>query len=189
MKQNNWLGLGFLLILLVLLFIQHIGEDKRFTPAATARAPEKTQDYVIEKFSSSVFNPDGSLKYSIEADRLDHFPVGDVTELQHPFIKLYQPNKPTWFIQAQRGQSTQTDVIELTGDVIISGETGTHLTPVRMLAESLTLHVDRKYAETQDQVTIATSTDEIRSKGLQADFANDSLIFIANVRAKHVVPK
>ena len=58
-----------------------------------------------------------------------------------------------------------------------------------MLAESLTLHVDRKYAETKDQVTIATSTDEIRSKGLQADFANDSLIFIANVRAKHVAPK
>ncbi|MBV1884613.1 MAG: LPS export ABC transporter periplasmic protein LptC [Gammaproteobacteria bacterium] len=188
MKQNNWLGLGFLLILLVLLFIQHTGEDKHFTPATTS-APEKSPDYVIEKFSSSVFDPDGSLKYSIEADRLDHFPVGDVTELQQPFIKLYQPNKPTWFIQAQMGQSTQTDVIELTGDVTISGETGTHLTPVQMLAESLTLHVDRKYAETKDQVTIATSTDEIRSKGLQADFANDSLIFIANVRAKHVAPK
>ncbi|PCJ20197.1 MAG: LPS export ABC transporter periplasmic protein LptC [Gammaproteobacteria bacterium] len=188
MTQNNWRGIGLLLILLVLVFIQHFGQKPRHAPPSASLVQNKSPDYTIEKFSSSVFNADGSLKYIIEANRLDHFPTGDTTELQQPLIKLFQPNKPTWFIQAQTGQSTQMDVIELAGDVTIFGETGTQRTPVKMLAENLTLHVDRKYAETQDQVTIATTSDTIRSLGLQADFANDSLKFMSKVRAKHVTP-
>lgn len=185
MGQSNWVRLGLPLILVSALYLWVTPERQTIIPAPQSEVKE-VPDYSIETFTSSVFNADGSLKYTIEANRLDHFPIRDITQLKAPFIKLYQPNKPTWYIRAETGYSTETDIIELSGDVNISGKTEGSHKPITMQTESLTLQFDRKYAETEDAVTIATNTDEIRSNGLQADFANDVLTFIAQVHAKHV---
>ena len=136
MGQSNWVRLGLPLILVSALYLWVTPERQTIIPAPQSEAKE-VPDYSIETFTSSVFNADGSLKYTIEANRLDHFPIRDITQLKAPFIKLYQPNKPTWYIRAETGYSTETDIIELSGDVNISGKTEGSHKPITMQTESL----------------------------------------------------
>ena len=167
---------------------------------------ELMPDFIIQDFNSQQFDVDGKLQYEMEATKLIHYPMNDVTELVLPLMKFKSTKKSSWTAQSQRGfVASEGNIVELKGEVVLTRQTapeiGTQslnqpITPnqvtfanqVTMETETLFIHLDKEFAETTKPVTISSTNSVVEAVGMQADFTKNRYTLVSNVRGRHDIP-
>ncbi len=175
---------------LVLIAVIFIISDTRFvrtTPPflSSPYAGEQTPDTEIKRFSNTVFDQNGQLKYTLNSPHLFHYPLNDETLLSAPEIKLYENNNSQWKVMAKRGSIASGDEITLSGDVNITGNTSTDNEPVMVKTKALMLYTNDKRAESKERVIIYSKQGQLSGTGLKADMISSTMSLLSQVEGSH----
>lgn len=148
-----------------------------------------------EGINTILYDADGNIDYTLQAERQVHY-NDDTTELEKPFIRLFQGGDSRWNIVANTGKisaaeavsDTAVDSIELLGDVQVYSldELGNR---TLMTTEFLTLNPETEVLETDQPVSVVTSSLEQSSIGMIAKLRTDEITFLREFRGRYEQPK
>lgn len=154
-------------------------------------------DAYADGINTVLYDVTGAINYTLQADHQVHF-NDDSTELQKPFIRLYEDGRSRWNIVANSGrisslQPATPDVagenrqsIELSGDIEVYSldELGNRM---QMTTDYLTLDPHNKTMETDRLVTVVTNSIQLTSAGMFADLNQDEVVFKREVRGSYEI--
>jgi len=133
-------------------------------------------DLTMEGAEILQFQPDGTLKYRLKADRIRYFEPRRLTRLEAPRLRLYDPEQPPWTITSRHGYLRRRGGIDQTPEEVVylreavtlaqSFDDGRRL---ELSTETLYLYPDRRYAETDQDVMIDTNAGRTLAGGLQGE--------------------
>lgn len=118
----------------------------RAAPPVGAAAPDarRDPDYIIEKFTGTAMNAQGTPRYRLTAQRLTHYPEDDVSHLLHPVLVQYQPNGTRVTTRADAGvMPGDGSEIVMTGDVHVTRAGATPGAGGEITTEHLRVALDR----------------------------------------------
>ena len=148
-----------------------------------------------EGINTILYDAEGKINYTLQAERQIHY-NDDSTELESPFIRLYQEGDSRWNIVAnsgkisavEAGSGSALDRIELLGDVQVYSldELGNR---TLMSTEFLILNPQTEVLETDQPVSLVTSAFEQSSIGMVAKLRTDEITFLREFRGRHEAPK
>lgn len=161
-------------------------------PDSATAAVQLDYDAYSEGINTVLYDATGAINYTLQATRQVHF-NDDSTELEQPFIRLYEAGSSRWNIVANSGRisslydgSTDTSgqrvqTIELTGDIEVYSldQSGSRM---QMTTDFLTINPRQRIMETDRLVTVVTDAFNLTSTGMYADLEQDSVVFIANTQ-------
>ena len=162
-------------------------------------APATTSSLNFNAYSEGIntilYDADGNIDYTLQAERQVHY-NDDTTELEKPYIRLFQGGDSRWNIVANTGKisaaeavsDTAVDSIELLGDVQVYSldELGNR---TLMSTEFLTLNPETEVLETDQPVSVVTSSLEQSSIGMVAKLRTDEITFLREFRGRYEQPK
>ena len=180
--------LGLFLISLVFIF-----NDTRLanTPPPFFSSPvlgKEQPDTEIVRFSNTVFDQNGQLKYTLLSPHLFHYTHNDLTLLSAPEITLYEEDKTPWKVLAKKGSINKNDEIILSGKVKITGKNAEGEKPLTVSTNSLTLYTNLKRAESEERVMIYSNKSAISGTGFKADMINNTMHLLSQVEGSHTKP-
>lgn len=190
MNKRLWL-------IVVVLFIAGFAVRTSVTkPAASSSAPdtdvEITYDGYSKEISSVLYNPDGTIDYTLTATDQTHF-LDNSTFLANPFVRLYQDAGPRWNIVARSGrilgaaESDDIERLDLSDAVELYqiDETGNRM---MLVTEFVSIYPRTKTMNTDQEVTMTTNTLTQTALGMRADLTQDRLTFLSQVRGRYEAP-
>ena len=147
-------------------------------------------DYNVysEGFNTVLYNLEGDINYTLRAKNQTHY-NDNHTELEKPFIRLFQDGKSRWNIVANNGRipadltenTIENRNIELSGNVEVFSIDNFGNRTV-MSTEFLELNPQNKTLETNQAIRLVTSTLQQSSTGMFADLKIDKIIFHRDIR-------
>ena len=141
-----------------------------------------------EGINTILYDSQGNINYTLQAERQVHY-NDDSTELEKPFIRLYQDGDSRWNIVANSGRISAAETtadgalekIELLGDVqVYSLDKFGNKT--LMSTEFLTLNPKSEILETNQPVSVVTSALQLSSIGIIAKLRTDEITFLREIR-------
>ena len=144
-----------------------------------------------EGLNTILYDSQGNINYTLQAKRQVHY-NNDSTELEKPFIRLYQDGDSRWNIAAKLGRISAAETtddgilekIELLGDVqVYSLDKFGNKT--LMSTEFLTLNPKSEILETDQPVSVVTSAFQLSSIGMIAKLRTDEITFLRQIRGRH----
>ena len=150
----------------------------------------KVLDYnaYSEKINTVLYDSNGVINYTLRAESQTHF-IDDSTELEKPFIRLFQEGESRWNIVANSGRiladlnedNLENRMIELTGDVEVFSldEFGNRTI---MSTDFLEIDPQNETLQTNRPVTLVTSNLQQSSIGMFADLKIDEFVFHRDIR-------
>ena len=147
-------------------------------------------DYNVysEGFNTVLYNPEGDINYTLRAKSQTLY-NDDHTELEKPFIRLFQDGKSRWNIAANNGRISadlndneiENRTIELSGNVEVFSLDAFGNRTV-MSTEFIELNPQNKTLETDQAIKLVTSTLQQSSTGMFANLKIDEIIFHRDIR-------
>ena len=147
-------------------------------------------DYNVysEGFNTVLYNPEGDINYTLRAKSQTLY-NDDHTELEKPFIRLFQDGKSRWNIAANNGRISadlneneiENRTIELSGNVEVFSLDAFGNRTV-MSTEFIELNPQNKTLETAQAIKLVTSTLQQSSTGMFANLKIDEIIFHRDIR-------
>ncbi|WP_188149987.1 LPS export ABC transporter periplasmic protein LptC [Teredinibacter waterburyi] len=213
MPNKNITTLALILVAICGIVVLWDSSEKILPAGNPSRTDAPLHPYALADHASTRhFNEAGELEYEFTARRLEHYliepqagaasdnsEVGqEYTLIKDPQFTLYQNNQP-WHIEAREGRINQNqEQIELWDNVRIWQDrlplpqaslpaNPAALKPHRseFSTETLTIYPAQKIAETEEPVTIRTTSGTIEAVGLHADFNARKIRLLSKVRAVH----
>lgn len=162
-----------LLMLLILLAIgswawwhnqqqPQVQAQEKFTPAHEL-------DYFVEDFSVTTMTPKGKPARTLTANKMEHFRDTDITQLEKPFLRIYNQSTSIWKVLSEQGElSADGETLLLSGQVEIDRPAGSSVRAMHISTSNLRIKADQDYAETDDAVKITSETGWLQGVGMQA---------------------
>ena len=153
----------------------------------------KVLDYnaYSEKINTVLYDSNGVINYTLRAESQTHF-IDDSTELEKPFIRLFQEGESRWNIVANSGRiladlnedNLENRMIELTGEVEVFSldEFGNRTI---MSTDFLEIDPQNETLQTNRPVTLVTSNLQQSSIGMFADLKIDEFVFHRDIRGHY----
>ena len=144
-----------------------------------------------EGINTILYDVDGRINYTLQGQRQVHY-NDDTSELQKPFIRLFQDGDSRWNIVADSGKissfetasNTRVDRIELIGDVqVYSLDDFGNRTLIS--TEFLTLDPESEILETDLSVSVVTKVLEQSSIGMLANLKTDEITFLREIKGRY----
>ena len=185
--------IGLIIVPGIIAIALFVGINSFNTLSNEADAPNTSLDFnaYSEGINTTLYDAQGNISYTLKAERQVHY-NDDSTELEKPFIRLYQDGDSRWNIVANSGRipaaGTTADEalerIELLGNVRVysldeSGNT------TMMSTEFLTLNTESAILETDQPVSIVTSALQQSSIGMIAKLRIDEINFLREIRGRY----
>lgn len=144
-------------------------------------------DYYTKDIHRIVMDERGNPKEELRAVTLTHYVKDDHTELENSELTLLSEQGPPWVIKADTAMLPgKGDDVFLYGNVLITRGPDQSGKTVRIETSNARVQPERKYAETDDFVSVSSPPDTLTGVGAQVYFADDlSFTVLANVRRKH----
>ena len=191
--------LGLFIVPGIIAIALFVGINTLDTLSNETDAPATTSSLNFNAYSEGIntilYDADGNIDYTLQAERQVHY-NDDTTELEKPFIRLFQGGDSRWNIVANTGKisaaeavsDTAVDSIELLGDVQVYSldELGNR---TLMSTEFLTLNPETEVLETDQPVSVVTSSLEQSSIGMVAKLRTDEITFLREFRGRYEQPK
>ncbi len=163
--------------------------SKEDTDNSSSAEPDYTG--VSSGINTVLFNDDGAIHYTLQADRQYHFKDSTLS-LEQPFIRLFRQGESHWHIIADSGwispqsseQSSTIASIELSGavEVYTLDEFG-HRTVLS--TEFLSIDTHAETMQTNLPVSMKTTNIEQTAIGLFADLNTDEIQFLQNTAGRY----
>ena len=148
-----------------------------------------------EGINSVLYDESGNISYTLQASRQVHF-SNDVTEIESPFIRLFQEGKSPWKLIANSGRISASSagpdgarqLIDLIGNVEVHNldEFGNSLV---ISTEFLSIDLDSNSLETEEAVKVVTDNTEQTSIGMYADLNQKTILLIKDIRGNYEPPQ
>ena len=183
----------YLLVLLVVLAIALISRwllTTVETPSGRV-APEARHDpdYYLENFRITVYQPDGSPAYHLNAEYMNHYPDDDTLTMKMLKLDYRDEQDQTWITTANAGTAYENiEVMQLNGDVRIHRLTSQADQAITVSTDALRINFPKKRATTEADVKIVGKNSTITAKGMDVDLAAGHLTLLSDARG-HYVPK
>jgi lipopolysaccharide export system protein LptC len=164
-RFGGWFPLVLLAVLAALTFwLDHVVQP----PAPRPQAPPDEPDYIVDGLSAIRMDRTGSVKHTLQAQRMTHFPEEDLTLLVSPkFVTYGEGHVPVTITSKHARMSGNGENVYFEDDVQVvrapQGKLG------ELVLETSYLHVipDANIAKTNKPVTIRDSTAVVVASGLE----------------------
>jgi lipopolysaccharide export system protein LptC len=182
----------FLPLIIIALVFAAIGywniSPERFLDQPQAESPPPSVDFFIENARSRQFQADGSLRYELVSQRLEHMQDTDISLVSQPDLLIHRANnEQPWRVRSLRGEvGPQGNQVELIDEVRIEQTTLPDRFS-RLTTSRLTVFPEREYAETAQPVRIENADGVTTATGMQAHIREGRVLLLSNVRGQHDV--
>ena len=185
--------IGLIIVPGIIAIALFVGINSFNTLSNEADAPNTSLDFnaYSEGINTTLYDAQGNINYTLKAERQVHY-NDDSTELEKPFIRLYQNGDSRWNIVANSGRIPAAETtadealerIELLGNVRVYSldEYGNR---TMMSTEFLTLNTESAILETDQSVSIVTSALQQSSIGMIAKLRIDEINFLREIRGRY----
>ena len=138
-------------------------------PAGSEPVPDHTVDYYVRDFSVITMTTDGQPARKLKADLMQHYLEDDTTQLDNPFLQIFNQGIPSWDVTAESGWiSGDGELVLLSGEVEINRPGSEAARELHILTRDLRVQPKQDYAETDEFVTINSEVNWVKSIGIQA---------------------
>ncbi len=165
--------------------------DRSVEPGSIpAVSDPSSPDIIVEDFSATKFNLDGSQRYALVAHRMVHRPDEDSTLLETPKLTHYEPGEPQVHVQSAHAYiSKDAKEVLFTGDVRILSEGDAQSGPVSIKTSRLKVMPDEDIARSGEEVTISSQHGTLRGVGLEFNNRTRNLQLHSRVRGEFTHPR
>ncbi|KHO65161.1 MULTISPECIES: LPS export ABC transporter periplasmic protein LptC [Pseudomonas] len=181
----------FLPLIIIALVFAAIGywniSPERFLDQPQAEQPPPSVDFFVQNAYSRQYQADGSLRYELTSERLEHLRDSDTNLLYQPDLLIHRAGEQPWRVRSLRGEvAPQGTQVELIDDVRIE-QTIPPNRFTRLTTSRLTVFPEREYAETAQPVRIENPDGVTTATGMQAYVKEGRVLLLSNVRGQHDV--
>lgn len=149
-----------------------------------AAAPE-TPRYYLKGALVTEFGADGAVRYELAAERATEDPGTGAVLLETVAIDYLAEPERRWHVTAERGHLSQgAPVVELEGNVELTGRGEGLLQPAVLRSPSLSLDTDARVAATAAPVELDFGRHSLRARGLRADLKGETLRLESSVNGR-----
>lgn len=154
----------------------------RVEDAAVSTEPQTGPDFAATGTRIIGYAKDGSQRYELLAERLEHFPADDTTHLTQPRLTVYQSD--TQFnVTAQTGKvSPGGEQVDLEGDVHARRNRTADAAELTLVSEALTVWPDPQRARSDRPVQLTQGRTVANALGMQSDNLFGTLNLTGQVR-------
>lgn len=192
--MNRRLLPAILIVMAFILFavIDGGGEGDGTANTELAQHLQADYDYYINDMLLDRFGPDDVHSYTLRAQRVTHYPAGDLSRLETPSLVWHDGEQGPWQLEAERGTmrpAAADDAYVLVLQENVHGSTA--LKDGRVLdlyTDSLQLEPASKSAHTDEPVRIENGNLQKRGTGMQIDLNTGRISLLADVRARYDPP-
>jgi len=184
--RGRWLPINLVTLgLVVLLFWWWQQAEQKASRSEANWIP----DYYLNYATISQYDEQGVLSSNISAKRFTHTQELGTTDMLQPTFNIYLTSSTVWFGEADEGLILDSgDQINLMGNVLVTNGPDIDQ-PLSLNSQSLRLFPKQNYAESDEQVTLATKHSHLTGTGMQLTLDTQRLLFLHQVKGTHSVPR
>ena len=161
------------------LWLEQATRSSEPRPAAEAR---QFPDFIGENIRVTRFDETGRLRFELFAEKATHYPMADVTELEHPRLE-YETDDGRLHIRSDWGESVGGgDVLYLVGDVRVHRDGLGDAPELSLESRSLRIWPDDERAESNDPVVLTRGNSIAHGNAMRADHLFGTLHLIGDAR-------
>jgi len=186
-NARNWLLLlPFLLLLGITYWL-----DQQAQPNSTATILKLRHDpdAIVDNFSATRLNEQGTPHFIMVSKRMLHYPDDDSSTVEMPQITSLSPSSPALHASAKQGIITaKGDEVFLSGDVSVIRESGEDQDKLELQTEYLHVLPDKELLKTDRAVTVKDAYNSVNAIGLEMDNRARTIKLLSQVRSVYVPP-
>lgn len=153
------------------------------TPEVVQQVDRTHPDFIGENVRVARFDADGKLSYELDADRITHYPISDITDLERPHLRYHSARGQTSATAAHGESGPDGTVVELRGDaVVVRKAPGTD--DLIIESESLTVWPDAQKVSTDSPVVLKNGNMTAYGDGMRADNVAGTLDLVGATRVQ-----
>lgn len=178
-----------ILLLIALLLVAagywNIRPESFMQQPATASTEELPIDFYVINSRTVQYQADGKRKYELNAEKMEHLKVSDISLLTRPDLHSYRGTELPWHITSERGEvGPEGEEVELIDNVRIE-RTDAEGRPTILTTSRMTVLPDKDYAETRQPVRIVAANGVTTATGMKAYLNEGRMLLLSNVRGQH----
>lgn len=139
-------------------------------------------DFIAEHTRVVGFAADGSQRYELFADRMTHFPQGDITRLEQPRLRMINQGRETRVTAMQAEVSPGGEQVDMRGEVKVRRPGAADDPALALDSETLTVWPDSYRALTDSPVVLTRGNTRADALGMRADNLFGTLELLGQVR-------
>lgn len=189
--MNGRLVRWYPVVFLALLAALTVWIDQRVQPPPPVRdgSMRHDPDFIIDNFSATRMNPDGSQRHSVQGTKMTHYPDDNSTHVETPRFVHYDYETAPVRVTANRALvSRNGENVYFIGDVRIIREPYTDQNEMRLDTEFLHIIPDLDLAQTDKPVRMTTGASQVDAVGLEFDNRARILKLRSNVKVTYASP-
>lgn len=182
-KARSWLPLLPLLLLLAATYWL----NQQVQPLPQVQGQQRHDvDYYIDNFTATSLNIQGQPRFTLNAEKLWHYPDDDTTHLQMPHLTSLYPDRPPTLTTSLTGMiSSKGNDVFLYDEVRIVRPASAGFLEQDFATDYLHVVPDRDWAETNLPVVMTNKYNVIRAVGMELDNKARTVKLLSHVRATH----
>lgn len=146
-------------------------------------------DFIIDNFSATRMNPDGSERHSLQGIEMIHYPDDNSTHIEAPRFTHYDYKTAPVHVRANRALvSRNGEHVYFIDDVRIVREPYAGREAMRLNTEFLHVIPDLDIAKTDKPVTMSTGASTVDGVGLEFDNRTRILKLLSKVKVHYASP-
>lgn len=156
-------------------------------PAKSDSAMRHDPDAIVDNFSATRLNEQGTPRFIMVAKKMQHFPDDDSSTLDMPHLTALSAEHPAIHATATHGiLSSKGDEIFLHGDVRILRDASAVHDKFSLHTEYLHVLTDQEFLSTDRAVTVIDGRNTVSAIGLEMDNKARTLKLLSQVRSEYV---
>jgi LPS export ABC transporter protein LptC len=171
------------LVALVAVVLKLTGDDSALS-GYVARPSEQT-GYYLRDATVTEYGIDGKTRIEVAVRRATEDPLRKVIDLESVAVDYFPATDQRWHLTSQRGHMTEgSRIVELQGDVTMTGARSSLPDPAIVRTERLTLDTSAQLARTDAPVTLGFGPYAIAARGMRADLKAETLKLESEVNGR-----
>ena len=165
-RPTSWLPLASLCLLVGLtLWLNQLVQP----PVARADGSKRHDpDLMVENFNARKLAEDGSVRYTLVAKKMVHFPDDDSALLETVRLEAFEPSQPKLTATADHGRLEQGgDRVWIEGNVVVVREADAKTGRSTLKTQRLLVLPDEGIARTNVDVTLESPQGTTQARGLE----------------------
>lgn len=144
-------------------------------------------DAFMEDITTVIMDKQGKPSMKIVTPKMIHFAENDTTQLISPQLTLYRQSPNPWFVSSKFGKATQgIDNVDFWDNVVIHHAADINNPATIIKTSTLTVHPNKKTAETNENITMEQPGIVVSAKGMFADMNKGDIKLLSQARGIYV---
>jgi lipopolysaccharide export system protein LptC len=184
MRFTSRLWLQISLVVTTLVVASVILWNSRHPPMSSQIRDNGALDYfATQSLTRRYIN--GQLKYSIQADQLQHWPKLQLTKFERPYMRMHRLSELQWQARAAQGSMSDSGSLVLLKQGFRINSPAESMNPFSLSGESLRIFPDKDYAQSSEKVTVTDKKSLLSGRGVKMWFINQRLLLLDDVNGIH----